>query len=320
MCKKACLSLLPFFIYLLLPATAIAEKDNIKSEKHITYVSGGEVDVYFEFQASPQTKQKLLKWLKVSSETVTTLYGQFPVKLVEVHLYDLPTANEPVPWGEVWKNGKYRVNFQVNANFPLASFISDWTASHEFSHLIHPYTGTGSAWFGEGLATYLQNTLRVRQGSLNEMDMWRKLLDGFRRGEHQAQQNRLTLFQASKNMRSTGNYQHVYWGGAAYFLAVDIRLREITKGRESLDTAWHKFQQCCLSENNSWSVETLISKLDQLTETSVFSEEYKNNLFSKNFPDYYNSFKQLGIKVSSNALTLEANNGSMSQLRRQIIK
>ena len=40
--------------------------------------------------------------------------------------------------------------------------------------------------------------------------------------------------------------------------------------------------------------------MDQLTGTSVFSEEYDKNLPSRLFPDYRHSFKQLNIGIIKN--------------------
>ncbi|MEE9302669.1 MAG: hypothetical protein V3U84_02680 [Thiotrichaceae bacterium] len=280
--------------------------------------------VYFESPFSPAEKNKLLKWLQVASDTITTLYGEFPVTPVETHLYALQGANEPVPWGEVWKKGSYRVNFQVNPAFPIDKFIADWTAVHEFSHLFHPYPGSGNAWFGEGLASYYQNVLRVRNQTLSESQAWGKLLAGFQRGEKQSEKNNMTLLQASQKMHSIGNYQHVYWGGAAYFLAVDIRLRKLTKGQESLDTAWYQFKECCLSAKQNWSTESLIHKLDQLTGTSVFHQEYVQKLKSTHFPNYRNSFQELGIVIAGskggkgNSIQI-IDKGASASLRAEII-
>lgn len=278
-------------------------------------VSGGYIHVYFKSYFTRADKQKLLHWLKESAQIITTLYGTFPVKQTHVNLFANTRANEPVPWGEVWKNGHYRVNFHVNPRYSLQSFLDDWTATHEFSHLIHPYPGSGNAWFGEGLASYYQNILRARQGAMTEQQAWQKLLEGFQRGERVAAHNRMTLQEASWNMRQTASFGHVYWGGAAYFLAVDVRLRQQTGGKQSLDSAWFQFKQCCLSVHSNWRVEEVIQKLDQLTGTTVFTDEYNNVVDSLLFPDYRHSFRQLGITVDRGEVLLNRS----SMLRASIM-
>jgi len=269
----------------------------VRAERYGFQLPEGYVHVYFESFFSQVAKQKLLHWLKESSRAVTTLYGVFPVKQTHVHLYAKTRANEPVPWGEVWKNGQYRVNFHVNPHYSQERFLNDWTAVHEFSHLIHPHPGKGNAWFGEGLASYYQNILRVRQGLMTEAQAWQKLVDGFQRGEKVSARNRMTLQEASWNMHNTASYGHVYWGGAAYFLAVDVRLRQQSQGLQSLDSAWFQFRQCCLSHKKHWQVEAIIQKLDQLTGTTVFTDEYNSVLSSLLFPDYRQSLRQIGVYI-----------------------
>ena len=113
--------LLPF-IGLLLPISIDAERLN--THKTSIDLPSAHLNVYFDSPFSETNKAKLIQWLRVSSEAITTLYGRFPVKKVDVHLYHMDKANEPVPWGEVWKNGQYRVNFQVNPKFSLDRFVN----------------------------------------------------------------------------------------------------------------------------------------------------------------------------------------------------
>jgi len=111
---------------------------------------------------------------------------------------------------------------------------------------------------------------------------------------------------------------HVHWGGVFYFLTVDMRLRQETKGKESLDTAWFKFKHCCLSINSDWPVEKLIHQLDQLTGTSIFEEEYKKLVHSKGFGDYYATLIDLGITIKNNKVQLSTQETPAVNLRSSI--
>ena len=310
--------ILLFLFWLSFTACTVNATDQ-GAEKRDIALPGGKMVVYFESFFTPKEKIKLMRWLHDSATGITTLYGQFPVKQVNVHLYALRGADEPVPWGEVWKNEGYLVNFQVNPGFSLQQFLNDWTAPHELSHLLHPYPGQGNSWFGEGLASYYQNILRMRQGFLSEEQGWQKLLEGFQRGTRQASFSQLSLVQASQNMRSGNHYQHVYWGGAAYFLAVDVALRQATQGRESLDTAWSKFRQCCLSYSKDWSVIELTQKLDQLTATTIFTNYYNKMLHRKKFPDYQSSFLALNIGIDGGKVHLDNRPSTALTLRNWLI-
>ena len=102
---------------LLLPIVACALTENINTEPKEVAFFGGQMTVHFESSFSDRDKAKLVQWLKLSAEAVSTLYGQFPVSQFNVHLESNPNANEPVPWGETWKNGEYKVLFHVNPNY-----------------------------------------------------------------------------------------------------------------------------------------------------------------------------------------------------------
>ena len=45
----------------------------------------------------------------------------------------------------------------------------------------------------------------------------------------------MTLAQATENMYRDGTYMRVYWEGAAMLLIADVRLRQMTAGKQSLD-------------------------------------------------------------------------------------
>lgn len=278
------------------------------STPHITEIRSGDstINVYFESRLTAQQQQKLLIWLDETAKTISTLYGEFPVKQSHVHIYSSFRSGEPVPWGEVWKNDEYRINFHVNPDFSLQDFLDDWTATHEFSHLFHPYPGRGNAWFGEGLASYYQNILKARYGSLTEQEALQKLYNGFRRGENNQAKTGLTLKQASAAMRQNRSYMHVYWGGAAYFLNVDVRLRQSSYAKKSLDTTWLAFKNCCLRVESNWSLPKLISKLDELSNSNIFTTEYQKIINQRTFPGFRQSFKQLGIDVHNNQLSLSS--------------
>lgn len=280
-------------------------------------VGTSQIHVNFESPFTPAQKEKLLHWINVTANTMTTLYGEFPVQETHVHVYAKPNASEPVPWAEVWKNDAYKINFHVDPRFSEQAFLDDWTAPHEFSHLFHPYPGQGNAWFGEGLASYYQNILRARFGTLSEQEAFQKLYNGFQRGTKSQQRTRLSLKRASRNMRINHSYMHVYWGGAAYFLNVDVRLHQASGGKQSLDEVWLSFKHCCLNPEKYWPLQTLIPKLDELSGTTIFSDEHARIIDSPTFPDYQQSFEQLGIEVHNDIVTLSSTGSS--QKRRQAI-
>ncbi len=48
---------------------------------------------------------------------------------------------------------------------PIEDMYADWTATHEFSHLLLPRISWRQKWISEGFASYYQNVLMARAGS-----------------------------------------------------------------------------------------------------------------------------------------------------------
>jgi hypothetical protein len=252
---------------------------------------------------SPEVEWDLVRqWLTRAAAAVTTLYGRFPVETAQIIVVPGARGDEPVPWAFVLRGGMASVHFFINQRRPLSEFLTDWTAVHELSHLLLPYVRPEDAWLSEGSASYFQNVLRARSGMITAADAWQRLHSGFRRG--MKSMPGITLADATERMYRDGAFMRVYWHGAALLLLADQRLRARTQGRESLDTALAKLQQCCLASDQGWQASTLFARLDELTGTSVFGELLAEQNASR-FPDLSESYALLGLRVQEGGETIE---------------
>ncbi|HKQ23138.1 MAG TPA: hypothetical protein VJT81_01690 [Burkholderiales bacterium] len=260
--------------------------------------------------------ERMQSWIADAAQTVADLYGKFPVPQAQILVVPGARSPEPTPWAYVVRGGSPAAHFFINQRRPISEFYEDWTAVHELSHLLLPYIGSEDAWVSEGVATYYQNVLRARGGRTTALDAWERLHAGFLRGMDSAAG--MTLAQATESMYRGGTHMRVYWEGAALILIADVRLRQITAGRQSMDTALAALNECCSSEERAWSGRELFDKLDEITGTSVFRELYDQHVGSKNFPDLTQAYRSLGItdKGASIELTPE---GREKQLRDAIM-
>lgn len=131
--------------------------------------------------------QELFNWVANAAANVATSYGGFPNELAQIIL--IPSARtagdheEPVPFGKVIRDGGEAVVFFINQQRRQANFVADWTATHEFAHLLIPYINNDENWMSEGLASYYQNVLMARGGTYSAAKVWRKIVQGFKRGQ-----------------------------------------------------------------------------------------------------------------------------------------
>jgi predicted metalloprotease with PDZ domain len=210
------------------------------------------------------------------------------------------------------------VTLVVNTKSSLKELKADWTIYHELSHLLIPYDAGDARWFSEGLASYYQNITQARVGMFDEQIMWQKLYDGFERGNKQQKYSHQPLSYVSDNIGQNRNYMRIYWSGALYWLKADVALRELTKNTASpysLDLALKQLQQCCF--NRYLSVEEIVEKLDELSQSQIFSTLFAEFSASYAIPDYLPLLNSLGVELKSARIELN-NHAKLSAQRKAI--
>jgi len=249
---------------------------------------------------------EIVEWLRSASGNVSLAYGRFPVpspRVVVVPTGNSPWGgNSPVPFGRVTRDGEEKIEFFVNAERPIEEFYDDWTATHEFSHLLLPYVSGRHKWISEGFASYYQNVLMSRAGRYTPRRAWTKLYEGFERG-------RASRPELSPNDAAASGIRRarmkIYWSGAAIALLADIELRERSGGMESLDLALDRLQKCCLPSDRTWSGPELFAKLDSLVDEPVFMRLYRRHANSAGFPNTGPALERLGINVEDDGVRIE---------------
>jgi hypothetical protein len=249
--------------------------------------------------------ETVTRWIREAALAVTTAYGRFPLPGAQVIVRAVDGDGSPVPWAQVLRGGGASAHFFIDAQATEAELRADWTAAHELSHMLLPYIDRRDSWLSEGFASYYQNVLRARAGMLTPLDAWRLLDAGFRRGIDGTSPAR-TLSEASSEMNRTRGFMRVYWSGAAIALLADLRLRESSGGRQSLDTALDALRRCCLPSAGRWRARELFDRLDALTGTQVFGELYAAHAHSRDFPDLADAYAALGLETTAAGLQTAA--------------
>lgn len=239
------------------------------------------------------------RWLRANLAAVSAVYGRLPVSRLQILVVPLGHGDEPVPWGQVSRDGGDAVHLYVDQRMSEQAFMDDWVLSHELSHLFHPYLSGDARWVSEGLASYYQNISRARVGMLSPRRAWEELHAGFERGRRGTKPGR-TLEVATEDMRAQRAFMQVYWSGAAIFLLADLDLRDSSAQRVSLDSVLGAFAACCLRGDRVWTEREFFEQLDRLSDSDVFTrlaDRYRN---SDRFPDLRSAYARLGLRRLSN--------------------
>jgi hypothetical protein len=256
---------------------------------------------------------RLEQWIKTMAGTVENLAASFPLPDVQVLVIDMPSGGEPVPWGQVNRAGGQGVLFVVNSGFSDQRLYDDWTAAHEFSHLLTPYTPY-DRWLSEGFASYHQNITRLRSGLLDERSAWSKLLAGFERGQKAAARSDAGVL---KHAGRRHNMQ-MYWGGAVIALKAEVALQQQTQGRMDLSKALAGLQDCCLNQGVGWQARSLFKELDRITDTRIFTELYEEEVKRQNYPEFIGLLRDLGISKNRYGQLRLDDQAPLASIRKRI--
>lgn len=277
---------------------------------------GRQLEIAIDPGIPPAADEKLLAWIDHIATALARVYGHWPRRTWQIAIAPASgRASDPIPWAEVRRGEVDRVEFFTVTAAPLAALKGAWTGYHELAHLLIPYRGWGDAWFSEGLASYYQEIMQARSGTISERKLWQRLYDGFQRGRAQQEFDGQPLAAVSDSMRETGAFMRVYWSGAWYFLAADTRLRLQSGGRQSLDQALAALNRCCADQQ--LSVPRIVARLDELNRLVLFETLYAEAAASTRVPDFESLFAILGIDVVDGEVRLQQA-GPGARLRRQI--
>jgi len=248
----------------------------------------------------------IVAWIRDTARNVSLAYGRFPNPGAHVVVFPVGSngrqSDSPVPFGRVVRDGGESIELFIDESRPIEDFYDDWTATHEFSHLMLPFLRPSHRWISEGFAQYYQNVLLARAGRYDVGHAWQKLYEGFERGR----KSRPELSPNEASRRGVGAAtMKIYWSGAILALMADVELRERSGGRESLDVVLDRLQRCCLPAAERWTGTQLLAKLDSLVDEPVFMPLYRRYADEPGFPDIQPLFRRLGIAVEDGRVTLQ---------------
>lgn len=241
--------------------------------------------VHFEDPFDAAERHMLTAWIDEAAQGVSRLVGDFPFD-VDVHVYRRDHASQPVPWGHTRRGPNQAIHLYVDPRFGAEDFRQDWTAPHEFSHLILPYLGSEHAWFAEGFASYMQYQVLMAMGVLTPAQAEQRYQE--RIGRAQARyDSEDPLVTAAPRLVAERNYPTMYWGGAVFFLRADALLKE--HGHAGLISLLREYLACCRSRYDEPAA--VVARLDQLSESTRLMTLLQDFERTPGFPQWSGSLQ-----------------------------
>lgn len=275
------------------------------------------LEVRISHTFSPRQQGQVMAWIDFIADALREVYGHWPRRQWRISVTPAAAAqSDPIPWAQVNRDSTDTVEFFIAPQATTEALQHAWTGYHELAHLLIPYRGWGDTWFSEGLASYYQGILQARSGILTEQQVWQGLYEGFMRAQAETGFDGRSLREVSDAMRKDGGFMRVYWSGAWYFLAVDLRLRQQSGGRHTLDLALRRLNDCCADER--LSVPQIVSRLDELNGVLLFESLYNRVDASLRLPPFEALFASVGVTVVDGTVVLQQE-GPGALLRRQML-
>jgi hypothetical protein len=185
--------------------------------------------------------------------------------------------------------GGRRINIRVGRDARVADLDQDWTLTHEMFHLAFPSLDEQYHWMEEGLSVYLEPIARARIGNMPVDQFWRETIEGMPQGLPEA---------GDRGLNRTHTWGRTYWGGALFWMLADVRIREKTQNRKSLDTAIRAILAAGGDGSAQWPIERVLRAADEATGTSVVSDLFAELAEKPTSPDLPSLWSRLGVRLA----------------------
>jgi hypothetical protein len=252
-------------------------------------VPGGRLEVSFESRP-PLPEAEIVDWVRTSARAVVAYFGRFPVARLPVRVRSAPGAG--VVFGHADDD---QVTLILGRACTRRDLDDDWIATHELTHLALPSLPQDQHWMEEGMATYVEPIARAQIGTLSVEKVWGDLMDGLPKG---------LPGPGDEGLDVTHTWGRTYWGGALFYLLVDVEIRARTRNQRGLQQALRGV----LAAGNmqaQWSVDRLIAAADGAVAVPVWRELYSQMKASPHPVDLPALWKRLGVSRDGRRLVFD---------------
>ena len=159
------------------------------------------------------------------------------------------------------------------------------------------------------MAVFGEPIVRVRAGMVDEGELWSEWL----------QQGPLGLPRPGEGgLESTHTWARTYWGGALFWLVLDVTLRERTHNARSADDVLRALVAAGGNVTRRWEVEDVVRVADGAAGAPVFSELFHTLAEAPGAPDLDALFRRLGVSLHNGALVYD-DSAPLAAVRRSMV-
>jgi hypothetical protein len=236
---------------------------------------------------------ELKAWVAEATGAVAAYYRRFPA--TQLLLLVVPDAGQHLS-GFTLGGGGASILLRLGTRVPAERARNHWVLTHELMHVGFPSLRRTHLWMEEGMAVFGEPLVRVRAGMTDPSVLWSEWLE----------QGPLGLPRPGEGgLDATHTWARTYWGGAVFWLLLDVTLRERTGNARSADDVLRALVSAGGNVSSEWSVEEVIRVADEATGLGVFGELFHSLGESPGAPDLKGLFLRLGVSLHDGSVVYD---------------
>jgi hypothetical protein len=262
---------------------------NIITNGDASQLAVGGAQIKVRIDAQKPDSDVVLNWVCNAAVAVSIYYGHFPVTQAGV---DVRSRGRGGIGGTTWGGhpdvaGAYS-RMMLGESTTADDLYSDWTMTHEFTHMAFPQLPENQHWAEEGMATYLEPIERVQAGQLPAEKVWHDIYRDMKQGEPDLK---------DKGLNNTHTWARTYWGGAMFWFAADVAIYNKTGGRKNLRDAMRAIVNAGGNIEREGSLQDELAIGDRATGTTVLMDAYRAQADQPQAVDLDGIWKAIGVNA-----------------------
>ncbi len=252
----------------------------------------------------PVPEADLHRWIGTAAKAISTYYGRYPVRHATIEVI---ATNRGKVHGGVTYDGRL-IRIHLGRDTRPADLDDDWMITHEMFHLAYPDLDDKYLWMEEGMADYLEPLARARIGTLTAEQVWSGYVEGMPKGQPEA---------GDRGLDRTHTWGRTYWGGAIFWLLADVRVREETANRKSIDDAFHAVLDAGGDGSVHWPLAKVVEIADRGTGTNVLKKLHEEMGEKPEVVDLDALWARLGVVHKGDHITFD-DTAPLADIRRSM--
>jgi hypothetical protein len=263
------------------------------TQNRTLHIGGGEIEVMLPDEQMKASSEELLAWVKAAGTAVSAYYGHFPVPHLTLHVR--AGYGSGVRHGVTYPKGGGLILISVGKETPVEDLKTDWTLTHEMTHLAFPNMPDSHHWIEEGIATYIEPIARAQVGQLSVNEVWREFMRDMPKGQPEP---------GDQGLDHTHTWGRTYWGGAMFCLTADVQIRERTRNKKGLQDALRAIANHGGVIMEDWEIQQAFAIGDKATGTHVLRELYAQMRDKPSAVDLPELWSKLGLALKDGKIVI----------------